>query len=108
MIITFAKYFHKLEIFYQNPLQLFPKYGKIKSDRRTSRNKKANSAEKQNLEENKMADQIKVLIGNDTADRGIAWAGALKNAGMYAITRRCDGNSVLNSIKSESPGAAVL
>ena len=41
-----------------------------------------------NLEENKMADQIKVLIGNDTADRGMAWAGALKRAGMYAITRR--------------------
>lgn len=55
-----------------------------------------------------MAEQIKVLIGNDTADRGMAWAGALKNAGMYAITRRCDGNSVLNSIKSESPDAAVL
>lgn len=55
-----------------------------------------------------MAEQIKVLIGNDTADRGMAWAGALKRAGMYAITRRCDGNSVLNSIKSEAPDAAVL
>lgn len=55
-----------------------------------------------------MAEQIKVLIGNDTADRGMAWAGALKSAGMYAITRRCDGNSVLNSIKSEAPDAAVL
>lgn len=55
-----------------------------------------------------MAEKIKVLIGNDTADRGMAWAGALKNAGMYAITRRCDGNSVLNSIKSEAPDAAVL
>lgn len=52
--------------------------------------------------------QIKVLIGNDTADCGMAWAGALKKAGMYAITRRCDGNSVLNSIKSEAPDAAVL
>lgn len=55
-----------------------------------------------------MAEQIKVLIGNDTAERGMAWAGALKRAGMYAITRRCDGNSVLNSIKSEAPDAAVL
>lgn len=55
-----------------------------------------------------MNNQIKVLIGNDTADCGMAWAGALKNAGMYAITRRCDGNSVLNSIKSEAPDAAVL
>lgn len=55
-----------------------------------------------------MTNQIKVLIGNDTADCGMAWAGALKNAGMYALTRRCDGNSVLNSIKSESPDAAVL
>lgn len=55
-----------------------------------------------------MNNQIKVLIGNDSADCGMAWAGALKNAGMYAITRRCDGNSVLNSIKSEAPDAAVL
>ena len=55
-----------------------------------------------------MTNQIKVLIGNDAADCGMAWAGALKNAGMYAITRRCDGNSVLNSIKSEAPDAAVL
>lgn len=55
-----------------------------------------------------MTNQIKVLIGNDSADCGMAWAGALKSAGMYAITRRCDGNSVLNSIKSESPDAAVL
>lgn len=55
-----------------------------------------------------MNNRIKVLIGNDTADCGMAWAGVLKNAGMYAITRRCDGNSVLNSIKSESPDAAVL
>lgn len=55
-----------------------------------------------------MNNRIKVLIGNDTADCGMTWAGALKNAGMYAITRRCDGNSVLNSIKSESPDAAVL
>lgn len=55
-----------------------------------------------------MTNQIKVLIGNDSAECGMAWAGALKNAGMYAITRRCDGNSVLNSIKSEAPDAAVL
>lgn len=55
-----------------------------------------------------MRNQIKVLIGNDSADCGMAWAGAMKNAGMYAITRRCDGNSVLNSIKSEAPDAAVL
>lgn len=63
---------------------------------------------KTKLEDNKMNNQIKVLIGNDSADCGMAWAGALKNAGMYAITRRCDGNSVLNSIKSEAPDAAVL
>lgn len=55
-----------------------------------------------------MTNQIKVLIGNDTADCGMAWAGAMKAAGMYAITRRCDGNSVLNSIKSEAPDVAVL
>lgn len=55
-----------------------------------------------------MKDQIKVLIGNDAADCGMAWAGAMKSAGMYAVTRRRDGNAVLNSIKSEAPDAAVL
>lgn len=55
-----------------------------------------------------MTNQIKVLIGNDTADCGMAWAGTMKAAGMYAITRRCDGNSVLNTIKSEAPDVAVL
>ncbi|MBE6901854.1 MAG: sporulation transcription factor Spo0A [Ruminococcaceae bacterium] len=55
-----------------------------------------------------MTNQIKVLIGNDTADSGMAWAGAMKAAGMYAITRRCDGNSVLNTIRSEAPDVAVL
>lgn len=55
-----------------------------------------------------MKDQIKVLIGNDAADCGMAWAGVMKNAGMYALTRRRDGNAVLNSIKSEAPDAAVL
>ncbi len=55
-----------------------------------------------------MANQIKVLIGNDKADCGMAWAGALKRAGMYAITRHCDGNAVLNSIKSEAPDVAIL
>lgn len=55
-----------------------------------------------------MTNQIKVLIGNDTADCGMAWAGALKKAGMYAITRHCDGNAVLSSIKSEAPDVAIL
>ena len=55
-----------------------------------------------------MTNQIKVLIGNDTAECGMAWAGALKGAGMYAITRHCDGNAVLSSIKSEAPDVAVL
>lgn len=60
------------------------------------------------MEEKIMTSKIKVLIGNDAADCGMAWAGALKGAGMYAITRRCDGNAVLNSIKSEAPDVAVL
>ena len=55
-----------------------------------------------------MTNRIKVLIGNDAADCGMAWAGALKGAGMYAITRHCDGNAVLSSIKSEAPDVAVL
>ena len=59
-----------------------------------------NSGKGLNLGGKIMNNKIKVLIGSDTADCGMAWAGALKGAGMYAITRHCDGNAVLSSIKS--------
>ena len=45
-----------------------------------------------------MTDRKKVLIGDDTVDYGITTASALRSFGLYAITRRKDGNILLNAI----------
>lgn len=38
-----------------------------------------------------MDSKIKVLIGDDSAEYGIACASSLRAAGLYVITRRKDG-----------------
>ncbi len=55
-----------------------------------------------------MNDKIKVLIGDDTVDYGITTASALRNYGLYAITRRKDGNILLNAIADEKPDVVVM
>lgn len=55
-----------------------------------------------------MNDKIKVLIGDDTVDYGITTASALRNHGLYAITRRKDGNLLLNSILDEQPDIVII
>ena len=45
-----------------------------------------------------MNEKKKVLIGDDTVDYGITTASTLRGIGMYAITRRKDGNIILNAI----------
>ncbi|MDE5755183.1 MAG: sporulation transcription factor Spo0A [Oscillospiraceae bacterium] len=54
-----------------------------------------------------MNDKIKVLIGDDTVDYGITTASALRSYGLYAITRRKDGNVLLNTIREEKPRVVV-
>lgn len=55
-----------------------------------------------------MKDNKKILIGDDTADYGITTASALRNLGLYAITRRKDGNVLLNTILAEKPDVVIV
>lgn len=55
-----------------------------------------------------MNDKKKVLIGDDTVDYGITTASALRGYGLYAITRRKDGNVLLNTILEEKPDVVVI
>ena len=55
-----------------------------------------------------MNEKKKVLIGDDTVDYGITTASTLRGFGMYAITRRKDGNIILNAILEEKPDVVVI
>ena len=55
-----------------------------------------------------MSDRKKVLIGDDTVDFGITTASALRSYDLYAITRRKDGNILLNAIREEKPDVVVI
>ncbi len=50
----------------------------------------------------------KILIGDDSADYGISTASALRGYGLYAITRRKDGNVLFNTICEEQPDVVVI
>ncbi len=55
-----------------------------------------------------MDSKAKVLIGDDTADYGVLTASALRSCGLYAFTRRKDGNILLNTILEEGPDVVVV
>ncbi len=55
-----------------------------------------------------MNEKTKVLIGDDTVDYGITTASSLRGYGLYAITRRKDGNVLLNTILEESPDVVIV
>ncbi len=55
-----------------------------------------------------MHEKIKVLIGDDTVDYGITTASSLRGYGLYAITRRKDGNVVFNTIVEEEPDVVII
>jgi two-component system response regulator (stage 0 sporulation protein A) len=55
-----------------------------------------------------MTDKKKVLIGDDTVDYGITTASTLRSLGMYAITRRKDGNVLLSAILEEKPDIVIV
>ena len=50
----------------------------------------------------------RVLIGDDSEDFGITTASVLRGYGLYAFTRRKDGNTILNAIREEKPDVAVI
>lgn len=55
-----------------------------------------------------MNETKKILIGDDTVDYGITTASALRSYGLYAITRRKDGNILMNTILEEKPDVVII
>ncbi|MBQ8297335.1 MAG: sporulation transcription factor Spo0A [Ruminococcus sp.] len=52
--------------------------------------------------------QIKVLIGNDTAELGVRIAAKLREAGLYAYTRPKDADVIFDCIKKEYPDIVLI
>lgn len=55
-----------------------------------------------------MTEKIKVLIGDDSVEYGIAIASTLRGLGMYAVTRPKDGSVLFETIKNDRPEVVVL
>ena len=55
-----------------------------------------------------MINKVKVLIGDDSVEYGIACASSLRGKGLYVVTRPKDGNVILDSIRNDSPDVVVI
>lgn len=55
-----------------------------------------------------MLNKIKVLIGDDSVEYGIACASTLRGLGMYAVTRPKDGGVLFETIKNDMPDVIVV
>lgn len=55
-----------------------------------------------------MREQIKVLIGDDSVESGLACANFLRGSGFTIITRPKDGRMIYDTIIAESPDVVVL
>ncbi|MBE6825926.1 MAG: sporulation transcription factor Spo0A [Ruminococcus sp.] len=55
-----------------------------------------------------MQEQKKILIGDDSVDYGITTASALRSHGLYAFTRKKDGNVLLHAILEEQPDIVLI
>ncbi len=55
-----------------------------------------------------MQKQVKVLIGDDSAEYGVSCASVLRAQGMFAYTRPKNGNTVLESIRNDAPDVVVV
>lgn len=52
--------------------------------------------------------KIKVLIGDDSAEYGVVCANELRSMNLYVMTRRRDGNVILDSIRNDHPDVVVV
>jgi len=52
--------------------------------------------------------QLRILIGDDSVESGMAWARTLMDKGMYAITRQKNGRTLLDTIKSDRFDVVVM
>lgn len=55
-----------------------------------------------------MLNKIRVLIGDDSVEYGVACANTLRNTGWYVITGAKDGAKILDSIRNDVPDIVVL
>lgn len=55
-----------------------------------------------------MPESMKVLIGDDSLESGIAWATLFKQAGFYAITRSGSGQAILDCAAGTHPQVIIL
>lgn len=55
-----------------------------------------------------MVNKVKVLIGDDSVEYGIACASTLRGQGMYVMTRPKDGTALLETIKSDALDVVVM
>jgi two-component system response regulator (stage 0 sporulation protein A) len=55
-----------------------------------------------------MLNKIRVLIGDDSVEYGIAFANTLRGFGWYVVTRPKDGNKILESIRNDSPDIVIV
>ena len=55
-----------------------------------------------------MVNKVKVLIGDDSVEYGIACASTLRGQGMYVMTRPKDGTALLETIKSDAPDVVAM
>ena len=55
-----------------------------------------------------MVNKVKVLIGDDSVEYGIACASTLRGQGMYVMLRPKDGTALLETIKSDAPDVVVM
>jgi len=55
-----------------------------------------------------MSSQIKVLIGDDSAEFGVNYAYALRKFGMYVVTRPKNGEILLDEIKRSCPDVVIM
>ena len=52
-------------------------------------------------------ENIKALIGNDSAEYGVKVAAKLRDSGIYAYTRKNDSKSILDSILNDAPDVVI-
>ncbi len=55
-----------------------------------------------------MISKIKVLIGDDSVEYGIACASSLRGKGLYVVTRPKNGNVILEAIRNDAPDVVVI
>ncbi len=55
-----------------------------------------------------MNHKVKVLIGDDSVEYGIACANCFRSNGIYTVTRKKDGKVVLDSIKNDQPEIVIM